>query len=100
MGPFIVINVTRNETCPVSQPDLSIQFNYFLMPLTEGAHCTYNSALSGKESRCKARYCRACLKNRYAQALDDIKGDGARTLTKKEKEKHVSGEGYYFQFVH
>ncbi|GBE81141.1 hypothetical protein SCP_0308670 [Sparassis crispa] len=47
--------------------------------------------------RCGAKYCRACLLNRYALELDDIKKAGEIGLSKNEKEKHVSGEGFYFQ---
>ncbi|KAH9951550.1 hypothetical protein B0H21DRAFT_716488 [Amylocystis lapponica] len=40
------------------------------------------------DNRCKAKYCKACLKNRYGQDMDEIK-----TM----REKHVADEGFFFQ---
>ncbi|CCL99094.1 uncharacterized protein FIBRA_01108 [Fibroporia radiculosa] len=63
---------------------------------SDGVQCTFlTSARSA--GRCKAKYCRACLKNRYAQVLEDIKKEDASNVSKKDKGKHVANVGYHYK---
>ncbi|EIN11663.1 hypothetical protein PUNSTDRAFT_42853 [Punctularia strigosozonata HHB-11173 SS5] len=56
------------------------------------------TAESTKEERCKAKYCKACLKNRYGKDVDAIHEEGEPEATrKKNKSEHVSGCGYVFR---
>ncbi|KAG9316558.1 hypothetical protein JVU11DRAFT_2609 [Chiua virens] len=56
---------------------------------TASVRCT---ALDRKGRRCNAKYCKACLKNRYGIVLEDILSDG-----ETDQDSHVHGEGYHFR---
>lgn len=63
--------------------------------------CTFkNPKAKVAGERCRMRYCKACLKNRYEEDMDAIKSRDVAELSKKQKEKHVLTDGYYFQYVH
>ncbi|KAI0339785.1 hypothetical protein BDW22DRAFT_1399341 [Trametopsis cervina] len=59
--------------------------------------CTWKRKSKGKVERCKLRYCKACLKNRYQEDMDMIKSRGVTGVTGKQREQHVLAEGYYYQ---
>lgn len=40
----------------------------------------------------------ACLKNRYQEDLGEIKSESAKTIVKKEKSKHITSAGYFYQY--
>jgi hypothetical protein len=66
-------------------------------PSLVGLYCTYKiKAPTNSVARCKAKYCRACLKNRYGQELDEIKDRGINALS-KETVGHDKGQGYIFK---
>jgi len=64
-------------------------------------HCTVRETIiskdksTTKEQRCKVKFCRSCLKNRYSEDLDVII---ARKSTGKDK-GHVNTEAYIFKSV-
>ncbi|EMD37309.1 hypothetical protein CERSUDRAFT_135817, partial [Gelatoporia subvermispora B] len=63
-----------------------------------GVQCTSKDQSSHVQNqRCKAKYCKACLKNRYGQDLDAIKATSIGGLPKREKERHVATDGYIFE---
>ncbi|KAI0949235.1 hypothetical protein AcW1_008909 [Taiwanofungus camphoratus] len=63
-----------------------------------GIQCTRKDPSSRVQNyRCKAKYCEPCLRNRYGENLNDIITHGTAGYTKRDKEKHVSGEGFYFE---
>ncbi|KAI0043666.1 hypothetical protein FA95DRAFT_1597841 [Auriscalpium vulgare] len=62
--------------------------------LEVGIPCTFKVKVNHVDSQCKAKYCKACMKNRYGQDIDEIKG---RSLNAKESASHVKGQGYYFK---
>ncbi|KAI0268872.1 hypothetical protein BC834DRAFT_1031828, partial [Gloeopeniophorella convolvens] len=61
-----------------------------------GLYCTFKTKTGGTLARCKAKYCRPCLKNRYGQDLDAIKGRGV-SLQPKEIVGHDKTQGYIFK---
>jgi hypothetical protein len=63
-----------------------------------GLNCTFNLKTSNVLARCKAKYCRPCLKNRYGQDLDEIKGRSING-TSKETAGHDKTQGYIFKHV-
>ncbi|KAI0085177.1 hypothetical protein BDY19DRAFT_967488 [Irpex rosettiformis] len=65
-----------------------------------GVHCTWKRAnirSKGELERCNARYCRACLKNRYRMDMDTVLSRGITGLSLKEREQHDLHDGYYYQ---
>ncbi|KAF8260966.1 hypothetical protein EI94DRAFT_1833576 [Lactarius quietus] len=56
-----------------------------------GLYCTFNN-----KTRCRAKYCRPCLRNRYGQDSDEIKGRGING-TSKEMAGHDKSLGYIFK---
>jgi hypothetical protein len=67
-------------------------------PSIVGLYCTYKTKTSHSLARCKAKYCRPCLKNRYGQDLDEIKDRGINIQT-KESLSHDKEQGYIFKYV-
>ncbi|PCH43383.1 hypothetical protein WOLCODRAFT_138306 [Wolfiporia cocos MD-104 SS10] len=66
--------------------------------LSKGLQCTNKiGAPKATITRCKVRYCEACLKNRYLLSMSTIKTDSKNILTKQEKENHVGEEDFYFK---
>ena len=63
-----------------------------------GLHCTYKITISQSVSRCKAKYCRSCLKNRYGQDLDEIKDRGIDGQS-KDIAGHDKAQGYVFKYA-
>lgn len=63
-----------------------------------GLICTFNPKTSNILARCKAKYCKPCLKNRYGQDSDEIKGRGVNG-TSKEIAGHIKTQGYIFKHV-
>ncbi|KAH9963838.1 hypothetical protein BC827DRAFT_1118264, partial [Russula dissimulans] len=61
-----------------------------------GLYCTHKIKSPHSQSRCKAKYCRQCLKNRYGQDLDEIKARGIDVLS-KETAGHDKTQGYIFK---
>ncbi|KAI9442810.1 hypothetical protein BJY52DRAFT_1216841 [Lactarius psammicola] len=61
-----------------------------------GLYCTFNIRTSNLLARCKAKYCKSCLKNRYGQDSDKIKGRGIYG-TSKETAGHDKTQGYIFK---
>ncbi|KAI9442629.1 hypothetical protein H4582DRAFT_2096526 [Lactarius indigo] len=61
-----------------------------------GLYCTFNNKTSNVLARCRAKYCRPCLKNRYGQDSDEIKGRGI-SGTSKEITGHDRTQGYIFK---
>ncbi|KAI0295843.1 hypothetical protein B0F90DRAFT_1748888 [Multifurca ochricompacta] len=61
-----------------------------------GLFCTYKIRTPNSVARCKAKYCRPCLKNRYGQDLDEIKDRGINALH-KETAGHDKAQGYIFK---
>ncbi|KAI9510943.1 hypothetical protein F5148DRAFT_975965 [Russula earlei] len=61
-----------------------------------GLYCTYKIKTSNTVARCKAKYCRPCLKNRYGQSLDEIKDRGIDALS-NETASHDKAQGYIFK---
>ena len=49
--------------------------------------------------RCRAKYCKPCLYNRYDSDFDELRAHSGSDMPKSEKAKHVTGEGYYFEYV-
>lgn len=67
---------------------------------SEGLHCTYKNPRSKVHNeRCRMRYCKACLKNRYQKDMDAIKSRDIAGLPKKDRDRHISTDGYWFQYV-
>ncbi|KAH7921406.1 hypothetical protein BV22DRAFT_1122186 [Leucogyrophana mollusca] len=60
------------------------------------AACIRCTVVDVKDRRCAAKYCKACLKNRYGLSLDDIKTQGGAESAKNQT-KHIAGEGYLFK---
>lgn len=52
-----------------------------------------------KDGRCKAKYCKPCLYNRYNEDFDKLKANTGAGMSKSEKAKHVSDESYYFEYA-
>jgi hypothetical protein len=67
-------------------------------PSVVGLYCTYKTKTSHTLARCKAKYCRPCLKNRYGQDLDEIKDRGINILS-QESASHDKEQGYIFKYV-
>ena len=63
-----------------------------------GLNCTSNIKTSNVLARCKAKYCRPCLKNRYGQDSDEIRARGING-TSKETAGHDKTQGYIFKHV-
>ncbi|KAH9062457.1 hypothetical protein EDB87DRAFT_1607472 [Lactarius vividus] len=61
-----------------------------------GLYCTFNNKTSNLLARCRAKYCRPCLKNRYGQDSDEIKARGI-IGTSKEIAGHDKTQGYIFK---
>ncbi|KAH9165462.1 hypothetical protein EDB89DRAFT_2009556 [Lactarius sanguifluus] len=61
-----------------------------------GLYCTFNNRTSNLLARCRAKYCRPCLKNRYGQDSDEIKARGING-TSKEIAGHDKTQGYIFK---
>ncbi|KAH9027722.1 hypothetical protein EDB85DRAFT_1974167 [Lactarius pseudohatsudake] len=61
-----------------------------------GLYCTFNNKTSNLLARCRAKYCRPCLKNRYGQDSDEIKARGIN-VTSKEIAGHDKTQGYIFK---
>ncbi|KZT29207.1 hypothetical protein NEOLEDRAFT_1175504 [Neolentinus lepideus HHB14362 ss-1] len=55
--------------------------------------CTFYSGDNSRHARCRAKYCKICLKNRYGDDFDEIKSRGENSRPKG----HVKGSGYIFQ---
>ncbi|TFK53602.1 hypothetical protein OE88DRAFT_1676860 [Heliocybe sulcata] len=55
--------------------------------------CTYYAGDNARHARCRAKYCKICLKNRYGDDFDEIKARGENSRPKG----HVKGSGYIFQ---
>ncbi|KAH9036738.1 hypothetical protein EDB83DRAFT_2677915 [Lactarius deliciosus] len=62
-----------------------------------GLYCTFNNK-TNLLARCRAKYCRPCLKNRYGQDSDEIKARGING-TSKEIAGHDKTQGYIFKHV-
>ncbi|KAI0690517.1 hypothetical protein BC835DRAFT_1521597 [Cytidiella melzeri] len=65
-----------------------------------GVHCTWKRVTPGSKGqleRCKARYCSACLKNRYQEDMDAIMSRGNSALSAKQREQHVLSGGFHYQ---
>ena len=65
--------------------------------LLVGLYCTFNNKPSNV-ARCRAKYCRPCLRNRYGQDSDEIKGRGINGSS-KEITGHDKSQGYIFKHV-
>ncbi|OBZ70555.1 hypothetical protein A0H81_09070 [Grifola frondosa] len=66
--------------------------------MADGVQCTFKTDSSRSDNlRCKAKYCKACLKNRYGADLSNIKARDVAALTKRERSKHIDEDSYYFQ---
>ena len=52
-----------------------------------------------KDGRCKAKYCKPCLYNRYSEDFDKLKANTGAGMSKSEKTKHITDESYYFEYV-
>jgi hypothetical protein len=64
----------------------------------ESILCTFkNPRAKTLGERCKARYCGACLKNRYQLDMNELKSRSTSELSKKEKGQHILSDGYWFQ---
>ncbi|KAH9985808.1 hypothetical protein BJV74DRAFT_846358 [Russula compacta] len=61
-----------------------------------GLYCTYKIKTPHSQARCKAKYCRSCLKNRYGQDLDEIKDHSINALS-NETAGHDKAQGYIFK---
>lgn len=59
-----------------------------------GLYCTYRIRSSHSVARCKAKYCKPCLKNRYGQDLDEIKERG---MNGQSTDAHDRAQGYIFK---
>jgi hypothetical protein len=68
-----------------------------LLTTLVGLYCTFNNKPSNV-ARCRAKYCRPCLRNRYGQDSDEIKGRGVNG-TSKEIAGHDKSQGYIFKHV-
>ena len=69
-----------------------------LSPSPVGLYYTYKTKTSHFQARCKAKYCRPCLKNRYGQDLDEIKARGIDLLS-KEAVGHDKAQDYIFKYA-
>ncbi|THH31331.1 hypothetical protein EUX98_g2844 [Antrodiella citrinella] len=58
--------------------------------------CTMKDA-NMNDGRCKVKYCKPCLRNRYDQEFEQLKANDGSELSNPEKAKHISGETYYFE---
>jgi hypothetical protein len=58
--------------------------------------CTF---ITPKGSRCNARYCKHCLRNRYDMNMDAIVKRGRPSSKSKELEGHIVASGYVFKYV-
>ncbi|TFY76839.1 hypothetical protein EWM64_g7172 [Hericium alpestre] len=56
---------------------------------TDGLHCTFKTG-EAHLSRCKQKYCKQCLKNRYGEDVDAIKERGVNSKS-KDAANHVKG---------
>ena len=63
--------------------------------LLVGLQCTFNITGIDARGRCRLKYCKACLLNRYGQELDEIKFGDMKVLS--ETAGHVADLGYYFK---
>ncbi|KAN0106968.1 hypothetical protein V8E52_010636 [Russula decolorans] len=61
-----------------------------------GLYCTYKIRSSHSVARCKAKYCKPCLKNRYGQDLDEIKERGTDGQS-TDAAAHDKTQGYIFK---
>ncbi|KAA1471774.1 hypothetical protein DENSPDRAFT_837845 [Dentipellis sp. KUC8613] len=61
----------------------------------DGLQCTVKQGKS-TNSRCKARYCKTCLKNRYGEDMDAIRERG-ENLPPADTTEHVRDLGYSFK---
>ncbi|THH16731.1 hypothetical protein EW146_g3952 [Bondarzewia mesenterica] len=62
---------------------------------TLGIQCTFNTVRNNVNARCRTKYCKACLLNRYGQQMDEIKSCDVKA--KSETVGHVKDSGYYFK---
>ncbi|KAH8107736.1 hypothetical protein BXZ70DRAFT_912347 [Cristinia sonorae] len=53
--------------------------------------------LKVNDERCKVKYCKPCLRNRYDSDLDELRAKSGEAMPKSEKAKHISEESYYFE---
>lgn len=60
--------------------------------------CTLRDPKNRNE-RCRAKYCKPCLRNRYDQDFDELRAHTGEDMLKSEKAKHFNGESYYFEYV-
>lgn len=65
----------------------------------DGIHCTFQrERAKGGVERCRAKYCGACLKNRYQEDMDAIiKSRSSGELSANERSQHVEAENYYYK---
>ncbi|KAI0320792.1 hypothetical protein OF83DRAFT_1081399 [Amylostereum chailletii] len=61
----------------------------------EGLQCTFKNTASGPDLRCKAKYCKPCLRNRYGEDMEAVLQRGSNVKA-KENDGHVR-EGYVFK---
>ncbi|KAI0066131.1 hypothetical protein BV25DRAFT_1897659 [Artomyces pyxidatus] len=64
--------------------------------LEVGLPCTFKNSTGSPDAQCKAKYCKACLRNRYGQDMEEIKQRGT-AVKPKESSRHVKGKGYFFK---
>ncbi|VDC04147.1 unnamed protein product, partial [Peniophora sp. CBMAI 1063] len=64
---------------------------------SEGLQCTYRSATGAQGRRCKLKYCRTCLKNRYGLDIDALRARHPRTLQGKELVEYVTDVEHVFK---
>lgn len=92
MALFIVINVHARRMSKVSSDLIVFRTRsdaFYGRP--DGLQCTMATA----KGRCKGRYCKRCLTNRYGLDMADIMSNGTASRTKE----HVKGTTFIFKYV-
>ena len=99
MGTSTVTNACRNGTCLVHT--LLCYSNYTLQLTTtiqlEGLQCTFRGHGGTQGRRCKLKYCRACLKNRYGLDMEIVKSRHPNTLHGKELVEYATDVDHVFK---
>lgn len=94
MDSIIVISAAEDVTIHVSCFGLCCH-SLFLICVTfcqDGLRCTF---MKGNE-RCQKKYCKACMKNRYGESVEEIVSRGAPSDV-DVRAGHVSGIQYVWK---
>jgi hypothetical protein len=91
-GPFYCHQCGRKRD--LSRELHVVPSNHLITLFVVGIQCTFGDS----KNRCKVKFCRSCLKNRYGQNMDQIKATGER-INADRRNGHIEGEGYFFKYM-